>query len=125
MPAHTRTPQVTTTPPTTGTGTGTGTGPATTTDLTGGRGNAAMNDTLPGLPEDSSLLAEEPQRRRERSEDVAGKVTLAPGRKYVVTGDDMGQGDPWRAIARNHGMSPENLQAFNQHVIEVEVGGTT
>jgi hypothetical protein len=122
MPAQTRTTP-TTTSPTAPSTTGPTSGPP---DLTNGRGNGAMNDTLPAQAEDeSSLLAGEdaaPKNLQDRAGDVKDKVTLSPGRSYVVSDADMQEPDPWTAIARNNGMSPANLQAFNQHVIEVDVG---
>ncbi|MBN2798843.1 MAG: hypothetical protein JXX28_06805 [Deltaproteobacteria bacterium] len=50
------------------------------------------------------------------------KVALQGGSTYKITGEDMSQDDPWTAIAQGHGMRPEYLQAFNQHVEEVNVG---
>lgn len=99
------------------------TGPANQQD---GPGNAARLDEMRDVrTDDPSLLLQEeeeaPQRAQQRAEDV-DRVTLAPGRTYLVTADDLAQSDPWRHIARNHGMMPEKLQAFNQHVTELDLG---
>lgn len=103
--------------------TGPATGPA---DLSNGRGNASVNEELPSVEEESSELLDgpeaAPQNLEKRAPDVSDKLTLAAGRTYVVTADDMGEPDAWRAIARANGMTPERLQAFNQHVLEVDLG---
>jgi hypothetical protein len=51
------------------------------------------------------------------------KVKLAPGRTVTLKPEDVGGGDPWRTLARNHGMSPENLQAFNPHLTGIGATG--
>jgi len=56
-----------------------------------------------------------------KSSDVE-EVGLAAGRLYLVTADDMSAADPWTTIARNNGMAPDDLQAFNQNVVELDQG---
>ena len=122
MPAQTRQ-----TPTTTTSATGTDTAAPTTAppDLTNGRGNgAAAADVATAGPE-SSLLEQEPTKNKETRSGEAGRVTLSSGKSYVVSDKDMQDYDPWRAIARANGCTPERLQAFNQHVQEVNVGGTS
>lgn len=100
-------------------------------DLSNGVGNAARaSDVSASGPEsETSALDQEVTRPKEmRAGDVAAgaqRVTLAAGKSYVVTDKDMQDYEPWRAIARANGTTPERLQAFNQHVAEVNVGGTT
>ena len=75
---------------------------------------------------DSEQAAEqvvaEAERRMARAEDLE-QVTLTPGAEYTVSEGDMEAADPWKAIARNNGMSPGDLKAFNQHILEVSDGG--
>lgn len=120
MPAQTRqTPTTTTTAPTTEAPTTSG--PTTAPDLTQGRGNAAVASDVSGPEAEASLLAEEPQLKEARA-GKAEKVTLSAGKSYSVTAADMEAYDPWTQIARNNGCSAARLQAFNQHVQEVDLG---
>lgn len=90
-------------------------------ELLGEGGMGAEQDGLTGV---LAMAAEEqtPERVRDRAEDVADKVTLAAGTEYAVTAEDLAAYDAWKKIARDHGMSPEHLVAFNQHVQSVNVG---
>lgn len=119
MPAQGRqTPATATTTPET-------TPPAVAPDLTGGRGNAAAAGDVSAGPAESSVLEQETEKNKEMRSGEPDRVTLSAGKSYVVTDTDMGESDPWRSIARANGVTPDRLQAFNQHVSEVNVGGTT
>ena len=74
---------------------------------------------LDGLDQE---LEEEVYLGPEKAGDLE-KVTLSPGSTYKITAADMEAWDPWKVIARDHGMSPEDLQAFNQQIIELEGSG--
>lgn len=121
MPAQTRP-----TPTTTTTTTGTDTAAPTTAppDLSSGRGNGAAAADMTTAGPESSLLEQEPTKNKETRSGEAGRVTLSSGKSYVVTDKDMESYDPWTGIAQANGCSAERLQAFNQHVQEVNVGGT-
>lgn len=103
-------------------------------DTTSGQGNAAQQDEQlaqqaeesqgaeqGGGQEEGSLLDGAPERKEKRADDLE-EVGLAAGSMYSVTEEDLAAPDPWTQIARDHGMSPDKLQAFNQHVEEVDLG---
>lgn len=94
-------------------------------DLVGQQQEGPQADDLAHDMEVQAPVTSDPKLLRERSDSVGEQVTLTPGTQYTVTAADMQAGDPWRAIARANGMLPERLQAFNQHVVEVNVGGDT
>lgn len=76
-----------------------------------------------------SAFDEAPLQRNlpERAADIE-ELTLDPGSDYAVTIADMQAGqepEVWRKIARDHGMLPEQLQLFNQHVESIRILGIT
>lgn len=114
------------TPTTSTSATGTETSaPTTAPDLTGGRGNAAAAGDVSAGPAEASVLEQETTQNKEKRSGEAERVTLSAGKSYVISDKDMAESDPWRSIARVNGLTPDRLQAFNQHVSEVNVGGTT
>lgn len=70
-------------------------------------------------------IAPEPTSRTAESHagDVV-EIDLAEGHHYTVTSEDMAGGGEaaWNRIARDHGMAPEKLRPFNQHIIELDLG---
>lgn len=82
--------------------------------------------TTEGLSGVLGMAAEQqapaPERVRDRAEDVADKVTLPAGTEYKVTAEDLNAYDAWKKIARDHGMHPDHLVPFNQHIETVNFG---
>lgn len=92
-------------------------------DVEGDQDALTTLDELAATELDDQKAAEAQASVFQRAGDIE-KVELASGQMYKVTTEDMGKDDPWTAIARDHGMKPEHLQVFNQHVAEVNVGVT-
>lgn len=89
-------------------------------ELDGPEIEEAVNELDGPAAEEAQAVVEEAT--FQKSGDI-DKVELSAGSTYKVTADDMAQSDPWTYISRNHGMKPELLQAFNQHVADVSLGG--
>lgn len=77
-----------------------------------------------GTGRDASLHRDASTTLPERTPTV-GEITLAAGKDYIVTADDIagGESSAWRSIARAHGMHEDYLIPFNQHVETVERDG--
>jgi hypothetical protein len=61
---------------------------------------------------------------RDRAEDVT-ELNLAAGKTYTISAQDMAAGgtdEVWRKVAKDHGMAPEKLRPFNQHIVELSFG---